>query len=169
MLEQQEQEHYAELEEAELTGAAQEEEDLGIEDEDLGMDEEVDLDDDVPDAGSYQHTDTEEEDSSSEEEASEVQDSFAQQSARRSARVSARQQQQQQQLHSNAQTPAVGSLQDRLRAQVGGSDTLPRSPGSINLSSSILESSFIGSSPMMQRATQTGRARGGAARRSRMS
>jgi hypothetical protein len=135
------------------------------------MDEEVDLDDDVPDAGSYQHTDTEEEDSSSEEEASEVQDSFAQQSARKSARVSARQQQQQQQqqLHSNAQTPAVGSLQDRLRAQVGGSDTLPRSPGSINLSSSILESSFIGSSPMMQRATQTGRARGGAARRSRMS
>jgi hypothetical protein len=166
MLEQQE--HYAELEEAELTGAAQEEEDLGIEDDDLGMDEERDLDDDVPDAGSYQHTDTEEEDSSSEEEMSEVQDSFAQPSARRSARVSA--QRQQQQLHSStAQTPAVGSLQERLRAQVGGSDSLPRSPGSINLSSSLLESSFIGSSPMMQRATQTGRARGGAARRSRMS
>ncbi|KAM0713886.1 hypothetical protein Q7P37_010848 [Cladosporium fusiforme] len=150
------QEQYAELEEAELTGVAQEEEDLGIE-------EERDLDDDVPDAGSYQHTDTEEEDSSSEEE-SEVQDSFAQQSARRSARVSAqRQQQQQQQLA--MQTPAMGSLQERMRAQVGAADSLPRSPGSVNLSSSILESSFIGSSPMMQRANQGGRGRGAPGRR----
>lgn len=182
MLEQQE--HYAELEVAELTGAAQEEEDLGIEDEDLGMDndldaeEEVDLDDGVPDAGSYQHTDTEEEVSSSsssseeeeeveEEESSEVQDSFAHQSARRSARVSA-QRQQQQQLQFSAQTPALGSLQERMRAQVGAADSLPRSPGSVNLSSSILESSFIGSSPMMQRANQAGRGRG-AARRGRMS
>lgn len=173
MLEQQE--HYAELEEAELTGAAQEEEDLGIEDDDLGMDEERDLDDDVPDAGSYQHTDTEEEvsssSSSSEEEDSEVQDSFAHQSARRSARVSAqRQQQQQQQLQFSAQTPAMGSLQERMRAQVGAADSLPRSPGSVNLSSSVLESSFVGSSPMMQRANHAaGRARGAAARRGRLS
>ena len=73
MLEQQV--HYAELEVAELTGAAQYEQDLGIEDgddlgtdRDLDMEGEIDLDDDVPDAGSYQHTDTEEEDLSSEEE-----------------------------------------------------------------------------------------------------
>ena len=172
------QEHYAELEEAELTGAAQEEEDLGIEDDDLGMDEERDLDDDVPDAGSYQHTDTEEEVSSSssssdeEEDESEVQDSFAQQSARRSARVSAQRQQhqqQQQQLHFGARTPAMGSLQERMRAQVGAADSLLRSPGSVNLSSSILESSFVGSSPMMQRANQAGRGRGAAARRGRLS
>lgn len=155
-----EQEQYAELEEAELTGVAQEEEDLGIE-------EERDLDDDVPDAGSYQHTDTEEEDSSSEEERSEVQDSFAQQSARRSARVSAQRQQQQQQFA--MQTPAMGSLQERMRAQVGAADSLPRSPGSINLSSSVLESSFVGSSPMMQRANQGGRGRGGGGRRGRLS
>ncbi|GAB7335952.1 hypothetical protein MBLNU13_g08196t1 [Cladosporium sp. NU13] len=177
MLEQQE--HYAELEVAELTGAAQEEEDLGIEDDDLGMDADLDgdldLDDEVPEAGSYQHTDTEEEDSDSdssssseeEEEASEVQDSLVQQSARRSARVSA-QRQQQQQLQFSAQTPAMGSLQERMRAQVGAADSLPRSPGSVHLSSSILESSFIGSSPMMQRANQAGRGRG-AARRGRRS
>jgi hypothetical protein len=182
MLEQQE--HYAELEVAELTGAAQEEEDLGIEDDDLGMDADLDadldgdldLDDEVPEAGSYQHTDTEEEDSDSdssssssseeEEEVSEVQDSLVQQSARRSARVSA--QRQQQQLQFSAQTPAMGSLQERMRAQVGAADSLPRSPGSVHLSSSILESSFIGSSPMMQRANQAGRGRG-AARRGRMS
>lgn len=166
MLEQQE--HYAELEVAELTGTAQEEEDLGIEEEDLGMDDEIDLDDEVPEAGSYQHTDTEEEDSSSEEESSEVQDSFAHQSARRSARVSA-QRQQQQPLQFSAQTPAMGSLQERMRAQVGAADSLPRSPGSVHLSSSILENSFIGSSPVMQRANQAGRARGAGARRSRMS
>jgi hypothetical protein len=164
LLEQQE--HYAELEVAELTGAAQEEEDLGIEEEDLGMDEEIDLDDEVPEAGSYQHTDTEEEDSSSEEESSEVQNSFAHQSARRSVRVSAQRLQQHQ---FSAQTPAMGSLQERMRAQVGAADGLPRSPGSVHLSSSILENSFIGSSPVMQRANQAGRARGAAARRSRMS
>ena len=44
-------EHYAVMEEAELTGAARDEEDLGIE-------HERDLDDSVPEAGSYQHTDT---------------------------------------------------------------------------------------------------------------
>jgi len=173
MLEQQE--HYAELEVAELTGAAQEEEDLGIEDDDLGMNEDLDLDDEVPDAGSYQHTDTEAEDSDSdssssseEEEISEVQNSFAHQSARRSARVSA-QRQQQHRLQFSAQTPGMGSLQERMRAQVGAADSLPRSPGSAHLSSSILESSFIGSSPMMQRANQAGRGRGAAARRGRLS
>ncbi|KAL1582360.1 hypothetical protein WHR41_08903 [Cladosporium halotolerans] len=162
------QEQYAEMEEAELTGIAQEEEDLGIEGDE---EEERDLDDDVPDAGSYQHTDTEEEDSSSssEEESSEVQDSFAQQSARRSARVSAQRQQQQQQQQLSMQTPVMGSLQERMRAQVGAADSLPRSPGSVNLSSSILESSFIGSSPMMQRGNQGPRARGRANRRGRLS
>lgn len=151
LLEQQEQ--YAELEEAELTGAARDEEDLGIE---------RDLDDDVPEAGSYQHTDTEAESSSSEaDESSLVQDSFARQSQRRSTRSSARQQAQQQGEFA-VQTPAItmGSLQERMRAQVGAADSLPRSPGSLNLSSSVLESSFVGSSPMMQRGNQGGRGRG---------
>jgi hypothetical protein len=92
----------------------------------LDLDQDVDLDDGVPDAESYQHTDTEEEDSSSssssEDESSEAQNSFAQQSARRSARVSA-QRQQQQQLQFSTQTPAMGSLQERMRAQVGAADS----------------------------------------------
>lgn len=53
-------EQYAVMEQAELTGAAQDE-------EDLGMDMERDLDDSVPEAGSYQHTDTELEESDSSE------------------------------------------------------------------------------------------------------
>lgn len=149
------QEQYAVMEEAELTGAARDE-------EDLGMDQERDLDDSVPEAGSYQHTDTELEDSSSD---SELGDSFAAQSARRSARQSGRLQQ---------QTPAggglQGGLQERIRAQTADGDGLARSPGSLNLSSSLLESSFVGSSPVMQRASQQGsRGRGSARRRPRES
>ncbi|KAI7168066.1 asparaginase-domain-containing protein [Hortaea werneckii] len=71
-----------EMEEAELTGAARDEEVLGIVHE-----EERDLDDSVPEAGAYEHTDTELEDSSESE--SEVHDSFAAQSARRSVRSNA--------------------------------------------------------------------------------
>ena len=170
---EQEQRQYAEMEEAELTGAAQAEEELGIVHED-----ERNLDDSIPEAGSYQHTDTELEDSDSE---SELQDSFAAQSARRSSRRS--QGSSILQPHQSAQTPTTGSgqmagglsagelleggLQARMRAQIAASDALPRSPGSLNLSSSLLESSFVGSSPMMQRANnQGGRSmRGGAVRR----
>lgn len=57
--ESREQERYRHLQEAELTGVAQDELDLGIE---------RDLDDSVPEAGSYQHTDSELEDSDSDDE-----------------------------------------------------------------------------------------------------
>jgi len=140
-----------ELEEAELIGAAQDQEELGIE---------RDLDDSVPEAGSYQHTDTEVEDSDLD---SELQDSFARQSVRRSARV---ERSTQAALGVGggrtfqAQGQAIGGLQERMRAQVGASDSLPRSRGSLHLSSSILESSFVGSSPVMQRGGQAGRGRG---------
>ncbi|KAI7645456.1 asparaginase-domain-containing protein [Hortaea werneckii] len=70
------------MEEAELTGAARDEEALGIVHE-----EERDLDDSIPEAGAYEHTDTELEDSSESE--SELHDSFAAQSARRSVRSNA--------------------------------------------------------------------------------
>lgn len=134
-----------EMEEAELTGAARDEEELGIE---------RDLDDSVPEAGSYQHTDTEVEDSDSD---SELRDSFAVQSTRRSAR-SARSGGSGRPLR--AQMQGLAGLQERMRAQVSAADSLPRSPGSINLSSSVLESSFVGSSPVMQRGANGGRGRG---------
>ena len=121
-----------EQEEAELTGAARDQEELGVEPE-----QEHNLDDSIPEAGSYQHTDTEVEDSDSD---SELQDSFAARPPQSAAR------------------PAQGALHDRLRNQVGG-DALTRSPGSLNLSSSILESSFVGSSPVMQRGRGGRRAR----------
>ncbi|KAK5719016.1 hypothetical protein LTR17_015441 [Elasticomyces elasticus] len=139
--EEEEAQHAVELEEAELMGVAQDEEELGIE---------RDLDDSVPEAGSYQHTDTELEESDSD---SELQDSFAVQSVRRSARVeqSAQAAFGSQSRPLQAHSQAMGGLQQRMRAQVGAADALPRSPGSLHLSSSILESSFIGSSPVMQR------------------
>jgi hypothetical protein len=56
------------MEDAELVGRLQDQRDLGME-----IGEERDLDEDVPEAGSYEHTDTEEEDDSTEgEEESEV-------------------------------------------------------------------------------------------------
>ena len=143
-----------EMEVAELTGAAQDEEELGIE-------MERDLDDSVPEAGSYQHTDTEVEDSDSD---SELRSSFIDRSAPRSALSDA--------------TPAgqmappartVGGLQERMRAQVHAADALPRSPGSLNLSSSILDSSLVGSSPVVQRTNGGARGRGGRSRRGRHS
>ena len=150
------QEQYAVMEEAELTGAAREEEELGVE-------HDRDLDDSVPEAGSYQHTDTEVEDSSSD---SELQDSFAAQSARRSVRSSGR-------TAPLTQTSAVtmsgalqGGLQDRIRAQTGA-EALTRSPGRLNLSSSLLDTSFVGSSPVVQRAQQGGRGRGRGVARTR--
>ena len=151
------QEEYDVREEAELTGAARDEEELGIE-------HERDLDDSVPEAGSYQHTDTEVEDStSSEEEDSDLQDSFAAQSARRATRRP----EQSQAPGATMSGSRQGGLQERIRAQVGrgnGGDALMRSPGSLNLSSPLVESSFIGSSPVLRRG------RGGdRGRRSRMS
>ena len=161
------------MEEAELTGAARDEADLGVEREELM---ERDLDDSVPEAGSYQHTDTEVEDSTSE---SELDDSFAAQSARRSTRSTTQHRPQTGMLSISTPSPAPalqGGLQERIRAQTGaaegggGDAGLARSPGSLNLSSSLLESSFVGSSPVMQRA---GRGRGGGAgaarRRGRLS
>ena len=172
-------ERYAAIEEAELTGAAREMEELGVERE---MEMERDLDDSVPEAGSYQHTDTEVEDSTSDSD-SELNDSFAgrtrqqQQaqrpstSARRSARStrsSASAQRQPQQQPQFQQPARMGGLQDRIRAHVstptnGGVDAgLARSPGSLDLSSSLVESSFVGSSPVVQRGA---RGRSGAGRR----
>jgi len=148
--EEEEEEQYAEMEEAELTGAVRDEEDLGIEPE------ERDLDDSVPEAGSYQHTDTEVEDSDSE---SELQDSFAAaapSTTQRSGRARP--------AHPlQVQGQGAGGLQGRLRA----AEALPRSPGTLNLSSSLLESSFVGSSPILQRGPG-GRGRG-ARRRGRPS
>nr|POF14885.1 hypothetical protein CFP56_71269 [Quercus suber] len=158
---------YAEMEEAELTGAARDGEALGIE-LDVGM--ERDLDDSVPEAGSYQHTDTEVEDSDSSD-LEVLGDSFAAQSARRSARVSA--------ARSSGMLPPILSmqtqggvrtnLQDRMRAQMSGSTALPRSPGNLNLSSSLIDSSFVSSSPVMQRGGYGGRGVGAARRRGRQS
>ncbi|GAB7365423.1 hypothetical protein MBLNU230_g6501t1 [Neophaeotheca triangularis] len=169
-----------ELEEAELTGAARDEEDLGIE-------HERDLDDSVPEAGSYQHTDTELEDDDDDD--SGLQDSFAGvRSARRSARQSSSAARSGRRsggsMGAGSQGRSVmgppgsggrifderrmgerGSLQDRMRAQTGAGEALPRSPGSLNLDSSLLGSSFMGSSPMMTRGTAgAGRGRGGAGR-----
>lgn len=167
-----------ELEEAELTGAARDEEDLGIE-------HERNLDDSVPEAGSYQHTDTELED---DDEDSGLQDSFAgMRSTRRSgtqrSSMAARSARHSRSIASDVSQglPATGasgsggrtfddhhmgqgSLQERMRAQAGAGESLPRSPGSLNLDSSLLGSSFMGSSPMMTRGAVGARGRAGAGR-----
>ena len=174
-------ERYAAIEEAELTGAAREMEELGVERE-VAM--ERDLDDSVPEAGSYQHTDTEVEDSTSASD-SDLNDSFAgrtrqqaQQaqsattSARRSTRStrsSASAQRPAQQVQVQVQAGRLGGLQDRIRAQVAtptNDGGLARSPGGMDLSSSLVESSIVGSSPVAQRGA---RGRAGARRRGRMS
>ncbi|CAK3861326.1 kinesin K39 [Lecanosticta acicola] len=141
---------YAEMEEAELTGAARDEEDLGLE---------RDLDDSVPEAGSYQHTDTEVEDTDSE---SELQNSFVGRTAPRAARTPL-------QRGQMGPPPIATGLQERMRQQVSAADALPRSPGSLNLSSSTLDSSLVGSSPVMQRGNVGARGRGGRSRRGRQS
>ncbi|WPH01196.1 kinesin-like protein K39 [Acrodontium crateriforme] len=215
-----EQMHY--LEEAELNGAARDEQALGIErdlDLEQDLDDEIpeadendydrDLDDSIPEAGSYQHTDTELEDSDSEAIDSsllpsappiitlpEPQSFIAQSSVRRSTRstrsnrlqaapvlpppmlssspvpaVNGRRYSGTRPVPNNAfplaRSRGVGGLQERMRAHLTGSnaetDLLSRSPGTWNLSSSIIESSFIGSSPVMTRNAR-GRGRGGNAR-----
>lgn len=144
-LEQQEQEHYAEMEEAELTGVAQDEEDLGIEHE------ERNLDDSIPEPGSYQHTDTDLSDSSSEIGSEEVSEASLQRAA-----------------EEEASQPRQSAVLERMRMEERQPEGLPRSPGSLHLSSSILGSSFVGSSPVMQRANQ-GTRRAHAARRANAS
>ncbi|KAM3423927.1 hypothetical protein BST61_g1321 [Cercospora zeina] len=143
---------YANLEEAELTGAAQDEEDLGLE-------MERDLDDSVPEAGSYQHTDTELEDSDSE---SELRESFigrSQPSSARTSRTPAT-------AERSIVDPPMSGLQERMRTQISAADPLPRSPGSLNLSSSVLDSSMMaGSSPVVQRTNNGGRPRAARGRR----
>lgn len=148
---EQEGDEEVEMEEAELTGAARDEEDLGLE---------RDLDDSVPEAGSYQHTDTEVEDTDSE---SELQNSFVGRTAPRAARTPM-------DRSPMMAPPQMGmGLQERMRAQVSAADALPRSPGSLNLSSSALDSSLVESSPVMQRSQAGARGRGGRARRGRQS
>ncbi|KAK5172560.1 uncharacterized protein LTR77_002680 [Saxophila tyrrhenica] len=194
VMDEQQARRFAEREEAELTGAARDEEDLGIE-------MERDLDDSVPEAGSYQHTDTEVEDSTSDgdlddddsplgdsvgaaarqqrqlQQAQQQQQQIPSSSARRpGTRSSVRSQFTQSNHHQQPQrgrlpfealdhatiTPANGSgnvsMQDRLRAAPSLDASLTRSPGSLNLSSSMVESSFVSSSPVMQRGA---RGRGG--------
>jgi hypothetical protein len=177
-------ETYAAIEEAELTGAAREMEELGMERE---MEMERDLDDSVPEAGSYQHTDTEVEDSTTDSD-SELNDSFAgrtrQQQQRQNQNASASARRSTRSTRSSAsarrppqqlpqfQPPRIGGLQDRIRAQVstpanvGGDSGLARSPGSLDLSSSLVESSIVSSSPVVQRGV---RGQGGGRRRGRMS
>lgn len=134
----------AELEEAELTGAAQDGQDLGMDDV------ERNLDDSIPEAGSYQHTDTEVEDSDDTD--SEIlQDSPSRESPPQAAITPVD--------RTNQEPPRMANLQQRMREQVSAADSLPRSPGSLNLSSSILDSSLVGSSPVMQRGNA--RERGG--------
>lgn len=128
------QEHvFEELQEAELTGVIRDEEELGVE-------HERDLDESVPDAASYQRTDTEIESSGSEvETVPRVTRAQADGSPRmRAARTN------------------IFNLTGRLQQ----STTLPRSPGSIVLSRSSphVESSFVASSPARARATRNTRA-----------
>lgn len=149
-------EQFAVMEEAELTGAAQDE-------EDLGMEMERDLDDSVPEAGSYQHTDTELEESDSSD------GSQSELISTRPARTGIPASRERSML-----APAMGGvgLQERMRAQVSAADSLPRSPGSLNLSSSLLDSSVLaGSSPVVQRPNNGGRHRPvrGSSRRGRYS
>jgi hypothetical protein len=173
-------ERYAAIEEAELTGAAREMEELGV-DRERELELERDLDDSVPEAGSYQHTDTEVEDSSSDSE-SELDDSFV-------GRTSQQPQVQVQSVPTSAgrstrstgssvsmqipvqqvQAGRLGGLQDRIRAQAAtpaNDGGLTRSPGSMDLSSSLVESPMVRSSPVAQRGA---RGRTGARRRGRIS
>ncbi len=118
-----EQERYAQLEEAELTGAAQDEYDLDMQ---------GNLDDSVPEAGSYQHTDTELEDDDDSDDDEDV--SF-------SAGLE--------------QRPSGGGLFDTTRRSIGGrlsgGSAASRASLSNRDASSLLDSSFVTSSPVMGR------------------
>ncbi|KAF1353405.1 hypothetical protein BDV97DRAFT_367014 [Delphinella strobiligena] len=163
------QERYARLEEAELTGVAQDEADLGIE---------RDLDDSVPEAGSYEHTDSELV-SSSEEEASGSDDNEAEQisevrprsaTARRSSgrasfgrRSSGRRSLQSAQSRRSLRggQALVSESERSLRSR--DVDASINRDISFLLGSSLIESSFMASSPVMGR-LRSGNDRGGGAR-----
>lgn len=149
---QENEEQYAEMEEAELTGAARDEEELGVEPE-------RDLDDSIPEAGSYQHTDTEVEDTDSE---SELRSSFVARSARRSAAATPAE-------RGTLDSQPLPGFQGRMRAHLAQPDSVARSPASLRLSSSLQESSLMDSSPVMARTNAGGRARVGTRRRGRLS
>ncbi|TKX27545.1 Apc15p-like protein [Elsinoe australis] len=129
-----EQERYARIEEAELTGAAQEEYDLGME---------GNLDDSVPEAGAYEHTDTELEDDSSEEE-----ESFMAPPARTEP-----------QRRTSGRTGLFDISRRALGGRPSGGSTGSRSSLSNRDASSLLESSFVTSSPVMGR-LRSGQGRG---------
>jgi hypothetical protein len=107
--ESREQERYRHLQEAELTGVAQDEFDLGIE---------RDLDDSVPEAGSYQHTDSELEDSDEEDDDEEEEEE--------QSRVE----------QQEDESEMVGAVMQRSRSSLLSRDV-----------SSLLDSSFVTSSP----------------------
>lgn len=132
-----EQEVYEDLEEAELLGVTRDEENLGIE-------HEPNLDDSVPEAASYQHSDDENSTSGSE-----LQDSFAM--------PDQRQPRPQANLAFDRPEPA-GGIFDRTRMlQRSLGAGLMRSPGSMTLSSPQVESSFAASSPVRPRGNRTAR------------
>ncbi|CAD0093782.1 unnamed protein product [Aureobasidium vineae] len=109
--ESREQERYRHLQEAELTGVAQDELDLGIE---------RDLDDSVPEAGSYQHTDSELEDSDDNEDDEDDED----------------EEQSELEQQEDEQSELVGAVMQRSRSSLLSRDV-----------SSLLDSSFVTSSP----------------------
>ncbi|KAJ9630780.1 hypothetical protein H2203_001305 [Taxawa tesnikishii (nom. ined.)] len=109
--EREEQERYARLEEEELTGVAREREDLGLE---------RDLDDSVPEAGEYEHTDTELEDTT---------EDIIDESALGMSGASRRS------LRNNRESVGARSLRSLRSRDI----------------SSLLDSSFIGSSPVTGR------------------
>ncbi|KAF2154905.1 hypothetical protein K461DRAFT_266254 [Myriangium duriaei CBS 260.36] len=116
-----EQERYAQIEEAELTGVVQEEFDLDME---------GNLDDSVPEAGSYQHTDTELEDDDSDD------DEDISFSAGLQQRTSG------------------GGLFDNRRSiggRLSGGSAASRASLSNRDASSLLDSSFVTSSPVTGR------------------
>lgn len=141
------QERYARLEEAELTGVARDEADLGIE---------RDLDDSVPEAGEYQHTDTElEESTSEEEEVSEVGEESAEgisevRPSRRSnerASIGGRSSGGRWSISSRRSLRGAGGGLRERQIRSSGSERSLRSRDI----SSLLESSFMDSSPVVGR------------------
>ncbi|KAF4554040.1 Hypothetical protein D9617_5g069160 [Elsinoe fawcettii] len=133
-----EQERYARIEEAELTGAPQEEYDLGME---------GNLDDSVPDAGAYEHTDTELEDSSSDEDEASFTAPARPEPTRRTS----------------GRTGLFDISRRALGGRPSGGSAGSRSSLSARDASSLLDSSFITSSPVINR-LRSGNSRGRSSR-----
>jgi len=119
------QERYAQLEEAELTGVAQDQYDLGMD---------ANLDESVPEAGSYEHTDSELEDSSDDD--SDDGSMLPPPPPARTTQTNVR--------------GLFGSNRSSLRGRDRGSTGSRQSTGSRD-ASSLLESSFVSSSPVLGR------------------